>query len=134
MERLSMVQDPCGLEGETRPVPACLVLISTARQLTCEDLLELVETTGEYGARVHIALESWQIVVEVAAGHGQRVREAIWHLGHYCVGFLGEIDRIPAFLVSETGNKEKKSSAFVNGRHGRRGIQWVQKSDFRLNV
>jgi len=128
-----MVRDPFGMGNFRSPAPAYLVLISTARELTCEDLLELIETTGNYGAKVHIALESWQIVVEVAAACHQRVREAIWHLGHYCVSFLEKIDRIPTFLVAEDGNNGKASSAVLNDNE-RRGLRWVQESDSRLNV
>jgi hypothetical protein len=107
MEQRVVAQDPFGVEGEKSLAPVYLVLISTARQLTCEDLLELVEMTEKHGARVHITLESWQIVVEVAERYGQRVRETIWHLGHYCVRFLGRIDHIPAFLLTEDENKRK---------------------------
>jgi len=132
MERVVGVRDTFGGEGAKGSAPAYLVLISTARQLTCEDMLELIETTGNYGAKVHIALESWQIVVEVAAACHQRVREAIWHLGHYCVSFFERIDQIPTFLVEPEENEIKAPDA-VRVEKGRRRHQWVQESVFRLN-
>jgi len=121
MARTTMIREPS---------PAYLVLISTARQLTCEDLLELIETTGNYGAKVHIALESWQIVVEVAEECHRRVREAIWHLGHYCVGIFERIDRIPTFLVEPEGDQGILSGP-VQEENGRRRLRWVQESVFR---
>ncbi|HTP42606.1 MAG TPA: hypothetical protein VML36_09285, partial [Nitrospiria bacterium] len=126
------VRDTFWVEGAKGSAPAYLVLISTARQLTCEDLLELIETTGNYGAKVHIALESWQIVVEVAEECHRRVREAIWHLGHYCIGYFERINRIPTFLVEPDGD-ERILSDVVPEENGRRRLRWAQESVIRLN-
>jgi hypothetical protein len=78
-----------------------LILGSTARHLTCQDLLRITEIAEQGHAAVQISYGAWQVLLNVPEIYYGMVAEALRGIGYECDVFLGEMNERSTFALKE---------------------------------